>query len=68
MSFLIYSFEREKGHAWEARAALGSTLGNYLCGCLREATESLGGCGNGISKLRQISILGILGDASHGLT
>lgn len=44
------------------------TIGNNLGSRLGEATESLGSCGNGLSKLRQVSILGILGDASHGLT
>lgn len=41
---------------------------NNLCSCLGETTEGLGGCGNCLSKLRQVSVLGILGDASHGLT
>lgn len=46
----------------------GPSQGNNLCGCLGEATEGLGGCGDGFPELWQVPVLGVLGDASHGLT
>lgn len=45
----------------------GPSQENNLCSCLGEATERFGGRGNGFPKLRQVSILGVLGDAGHGL-
>lgn len=54
--------EGKQGSVW------GPSQGNNLCGCLGEATEGLGGCGDGLPELRQVPVLGVLGDASHGLT
>lgn len=51
----------------ESRGIPGAT-GNNLCSCLGEPAEGLGSCGNGLSELWQVPILGILGDAGHGLT
>ena len=46
----------------------GLSQEDNLCSCLSEAAEGLGGCGDSLPKLRQGSVLGILGDAGHGLT
>lgn len=67
------------GYLWERQAVRGAgegkqgtvqgpSRGSNLCGCLGEATEGLGGCGDGLPELWQVPILGVLGDASHGLT
>lgn len=46
----------------------GPSQEDNLCSCLGEAAEGLGGCGDSLPKLWQVSVLGILGDAGHGLT
>lgn len=46
----------------------GPSPENNLRSRLSEAAEGLGGCGDSLPELRQVSVLGILGDAGHGLT
>jgi len=46
---------------------LGLSVSHLGC-CLCEPTESFGGGADGLSELGELTVLCILGDASHGLT
>lgn len=47
-------------------SGLGPSL-SHLSSCLCQPTESFGGGTDGLAELGQFAVLGVLGDASHGL-